>query len=1548
MLSSALRKLFGFEASLNQRQRLPRRVLPLLERLEERTLLSGGLQLNLVAPATAAPGSTITYGITLTNNGNTASSVTLSDNLQSSTYQSQTQTSGPAFELSPSGDGVEDSISSLGAGASATFSITAVLSPYLGDGMVVVDRATANGGGFSASASASTTVEQAVGTTTQLTSSVNPSYPGEAVTFTAAVYGNAPTGTVHFLDGNSLLASVTLGPYGQASYTTSGLALGNHAIQALYGGDSGNNASSSAVLTQSVAYEPTTTSLTSDINPTAPGAAPVFTAQVAGQFGDAPTGSVAFYEGSTLLTTATLSPTGPGLAAASIQYNFGQVGQYSIVASYGAQAQFTASSAGLTETVQPPWTQVSLTSSANPLLYGDPVSFTAQVNGAFGWHPTGGVTFYDNFPGGGYAAVGTAPLSADAGGASAVLVDPTLTLGTNTITAYYPGDGVFTPSATNQPYYQSVQAPTATALTSGLNPSPVTRPVTFAAQVTDPDGAAPTGSVTFMDAWQTLAVVTVGPGGYAYYTTNQLALGAHGITASYGGDSDTTASSAAMTQNVIPLTTTATLTSGADPSPVTRSVTFTAQVDGQFGEAPTGTVTFFDGTTSLQTVNLAPGGAGATATFTTSSLALGDHSLTVQYGGDATHSGGASAALDESIVPLTTTTALTSSVNPSATLQPVTFTAQVAGQFGETPTGTVTFLDGTTWLAAETLSSAGAAVFVTTGLAGGDHVITARYDGDATHSGSQASRTQTVHPAATTTLLSSELNPSLTGQETTFNAQVFGAYGGAPTGAVEFWDGATLLGQATLAPGGGGAAASFAATALALGDHTITAVYAGDGNYVGSTSSAIDQLVRTPTSISLNPSLEPSTYHQSVTFTAVVYPQAGGPPTGTVTFYDDGEETGSAAVTADGLNASATFTTTALAVGDHSITAAYSGDHTFGNVASTSLPFTVFAAPTTSTLTSSLNPSLVNNTVTFTDQISGPYGGNPTGTVLFEDGGSVIGSATLQSDAAGAQAVFYANLALGEHDMKAVYDGDDSFQSGASNVVDQWVQEATTTNLTSSLNPSTIGQSVTFSAIVSVAAYNASPTGGVTFLDGDNVLATEPLVPMGYMGSQATFTTSDLAYGLHDITAVYAGQDTFAASTSSLTQTVHLASTIVSVTSNLNPSAPDQAVTFTASAYGNGYGADGAPTGAMQFLDGTTVLATEDLTPGGNLYTASLATFTTSDLTLGAHSITVVYSGSDVFAGGASSALTQTVQQTQTYTTLSSNNNPSAPGAAVTFTVYVQNEAYGSDGTPTGTVQFLDGTTVLATEDLTPGEGEYSPCQATFTTSDLALGDHSITAVYSGDVVFAGSASYALTQTVQQTPTYTELSSSADTVASGQPITFTAYVSSYGDDFGSNAPLTGTVTFYDGPTSLGTENLSGGDDYDAQATLTTSDLTMGDHTIKAVYNGDVAFASSTSDALSQTITNSVSISPTPDQTNVVGDWVELAVNANAANGDPLTYSAANLPAGLSIDPDSGVISGVVAVGADNENPYSVSVTAADGMVYASQTFAWTVARFCDL
>ena len=382
----------------------------------------------------------------------------------------------------------------------------------------------------------------------------------------------------------------------------------------------------------------------------------------------------------------------------------------------------------------------------------------------------------------------------------------------------------------------------------------------------------------------------------------------------------------------------------------------------------------------------------------------------------------------------------------------------------------------------------------------------------------------TTTTQSTTTTLVSSVNPSIFGQSVIFTATVAPQTSGTPTGTVSFKNGTATMATVTLSAG----VAKYTNKTLAVGTHSIAAVYNGSASYTTSTSTAVSQVVnKASTTTAVVSSLTPSVFGESITFTATVTPQYSGKPAGTVTFKNGTVTLGSATLSA-GV---AAYTNTTLAVGTHSITAVYNGSTAFTTSTSTAISQVVTKAGSTTTLVSSGTPSVFGQPLTFTATVTPQFTGTLAGTVTFKNGTVTMATVTLT---AGVATYINKTLAVGTHSITAVYNGSASFITSTSTAVSQVVTKAsTTTALVSSANPSTVGESVTFTATV-VPQFNGTPAGTVTFKNGTVTLGAVTL-----SDGTAAFTTATLAKGAHTITATYGGSSAFKTSSATLTQTVN-------------------------------------------------------------------------------------------------------------------------------------------------------------------------------------------------------------------------------------------------------------------------------------------------------------------------------------------------------------------------------------------------------------------------
>ncbi len=479
-----------------------------------------------------------------------------------------------------------------------------------------------------------------------------------------------------------------------------------------------------------------------------------------------------------------------------------------------------------------------------------------------------------------------------------------------------------------------------------------------------------------------------------------------------------------------------------------------------------------------------------------------------------------------------------------------------------------------------------------------------------------------------------------------------------------------------------------------------------------------------PSTVTLSADVNPSFFNQTVTLNATVTSVDPGTPTGTVTFMENGTAQvylGTAVLS----NGQASLPISGLAPGGNSISAVYKGDTNFEPSTSAPINETVNPASTTTSVTSNSNPvtagpgQSVKFIATVLPTASGG-GSFVTGFVTFMDGATTLGTSALDPNF-GDEATLNASLPAGNHLITAVYAGSTDYTGSTSPAFNEVVLNqgatGTITNLGVAPMPAVFGQPVTLTATVGGGGGGGAPAGPVTFLDGNTTLGAATL-----SNGQAQLTTSALASGFHTLVAVYIGSGSVSGSESNgIGEPVNLATTSTVLVSSSGTPVFGQAVMFTATVAVISPGA-GTPSGTMTFTDGTLILGTS-IVSGGQ------ATFTTNSLTLGSHTVFATYGGDSNFSNSNSLVVGETVGVAPTNIGLGSSVNPAALGQSVVFTATVAATAPGS-GVPTGTVTFMDGAITLGQSMLAGG-------QATFATSGLLVGSHSITTIYAGDANFS-------------------------------------------------------------------------------------------------------------------------------------------------------------------------------------------------------------------
>ena len=489
-------------------------------------------------------------------------------------------------------------------------------------------------------------------------------------------------------------------------------------------------------------------------------------------------------------------------------------------------------------------TSTVVTASPSPAVSGESVTLTAKVSHTTGsGAPTGTVTFSE-----GSTTLGTATLSSTG---TAAFSTTALPVGSDTITAAYSGDTTYAASSNTvaETVDQVGSTPTSTAVIASPSPAVTGTSVTLTATVSHTTGSAtPTGTVTFSDGTTTLGTATLSSTGTATFSTTVLPVGSDTITASYGGDTTYAVSSSTVDETVTQAGATAT-SRGRDRLAQSGGYRHIGDPDrhrlpcDRFGHANRNgdlqrrhNHARYGHSEFYRHGHLQHHGIARGQRHDLGGLQRRHDLCRQQRQCRRNRHPGRSDGHQHR--------ALTASPSPAVSGTSVTLTATVSHATGSaTPTGTVTFADGSTTLGTATLSSTGTAAFSTTALPVGSETITASYSGDATYAASSGSVAETVNQVgstATSTTVTASPSPAVSGASVTLTATISHATGSAaPTGTVTFSEGSTTLGTATLSSTG---TATFSTTTLPVGSDTITASYSGDTTYAASSGTVAETI----------------------------------------------------------------------------------------------------------------------------------------------------------------------------------------------------------------------------------------------------------------------------------------------------------------------------------------------------------------------------------------------------------------------------------------------------------------------------------------------------------------------------------------------------------------------------------------------------------------------------------------------------------------------------------------------------------------------------------
>jgi Bacterial Ig-like domain (group 3)/FG-GAP-like repeat len=767
----------------------------------------------------------------------------------------------------------------------------------------------------------------------------------------------SPGGVLVQLDQLASSATATLGGVNVRG-------AGTHFVDATYPGGSRDQASTSNTVPLIGSGTPTAISLTNAPNPSIVTNTVNAQIQVTAADGSIPTGSVTVVaDGNTLLGTPTLN----GGGAAALSFNSLPVGAHSITASYPQNVTYESSSVTVTQTVNAIPTNTVVSANPASSTYLQCVSFSATVSATEGT-PSGTVSF-TAVASQTSVNLGTATLN---GSGVASVSTCSLNPMTYTITAHYNGATNFAPSAGT-----TTEAVTTLRVSIPVPISPAQPPfhpgspisITIPGFPTPSGGAPPAQSITVYGGssssgggstvWNPIGTVPPTGGGITWTPPGP---GIYPIATCYPGDSHYANNCTPVTVlSPISITVTAptTLSVLATPNPSTfgQSASVVATVSSAYG-VPTGSVSCSADSSSLGSGSVVGGG---TVTLSSGVMSVGSHPIACNFVPTGTFDP-SSGGTTEVVTKATPKVQVAFSPEPSYPGDVVTITAAVSGVSAAVPTGSVAFaVDGTNVGTAQLSGGVATLAYEFTTVA--NHNVVATYNGDGNYFTANGTGIHSVVKLPTTTTVSATPKPGIGGLQTVTiqSVSIFPdvALGSANkrlpmTGTVQFFDGGVSLGSVPI--NGTTELATLSLPSMTVGDHSLTATYSGDPNYLPSSAAAgafIETLVPPISGVSVTGNANVAT-GSSVTFAAmVVNPLKQPQPTGTVTWSSNGVALGTSQVASDGTSS---YTAAFPAPGIYTLVASYQGEsepgattftqNVLSSTAAGSAPF-VMTAPAT-------------------------------------------------------------------------------------------------------------------------------------------------------------------------------------------------------------------------------------------------------------------------------------------------------------------------------------------------------------------------------------------------------------------------------------------------------------------------------------------------------------------------------------------------------------------------------------------------------------------------